>query len=337
MKYGRILLRDFRTVKDGMVVNFNIGTAAHGPATLAVLRKHLGPDARITVWADAPLSPPLARLMRRHFPETDIVSGQLDDSASAELKRAVDEADLFLVSSGSTVAGSVRRSLTDFQRRAGKPAGAYAIGCKPDAIPWIDRMAFAWFRDPASAELAAGADHLAVKYRPENVKYCAVLPFDVGEYRKDFSGPSLAEFEADLRGAYKVITCPAAVRDYVPASDYVRKHSDVLLTLWDGYENLDPKTHKAEPGGIYFLIRAAFRMDDLLLPQPEKKHLVVNLPVERSKKGPEYHRQRQETQCSGYPEDGTLSVVERKGDSADLAFSSFAEFEFPGNRYRGEI
>ena len=179
------------------------------------------------------------------------------------------------------------------------------------------------------SSLAAGADHLAVKYRPENVKYCAVLPFAVGEYRKDFSATSLAEFEADLRGAYKVITCPAAAGDYVPASDYVRKHSDVLLTLWDGYENLDPKTHKAEPGGTYFLIRAAFRMDDLLLPQPEKKHLVVNLPVERSKKGPEYHRQRQEKQCPGYPEDGKLSVVERKGDSADLAFSPFAGFKIP--------
>ena len=84
MKFGKhILLRDFRTVKNGEVINFNIGTAAHAPGTLAVLKKYLGKDVRITVWADAPLSEPLAKLMRRHFPDVDIVSGRLDGSESA--------------------------------------------------------------------------------------------------------------------------------------------------------------------------------------------------------------------------------------------------------------
>ena len=156
MKFGKnILLRDFRTVKNGEVVNFNIGTAAHAPGTLAVLKKHLGEDVRITVWADAPLSAPLAKLMARRFPDVSIVWGRLDGTESPELKRAVYDSDLFLVSSGSTVAGSVRRSLEDFQFRTGKPAGAYAIGCKEETLPWIDRFAFAWFRDPVSAELAA--------------------------------------------------------------------------------------------------------------------------------------------------------------------------------------
>ena len=134
---GRILLRDFRTVRHGEVINFNIGTAAHAPGTLAVLKKHLGDDLRITVWADAPLSEPLARLMRRRFPEVEIVHGRLDGTESAALKRAVDEADLFLVSSGSSIDVSVRRSLVEFQQRTGKPAGAYAIGCSPKTIPWI--------------------------------------------------------------------------------------------------------------------------------------------------------------------------------------------------------
>ena len=50
LKFGpRILLRDFRTVKNGEVVNFNIGTAAHAPGTLAVLKKHLGDAVRVTV------------------------------------------------------------------------------------------------------------------------------------------------------------------------------------------------------------------------------------------------------------------------------------------------
>ena len=156
MRFGKhILLRDFRTVKNGEVVNFNIGTAAHAPGTLAVLKKHLGEDVRITVWADAPLSAPLAGLMARRFPDVEIVWGRLDGTEPPELKRAVEDADLFLVSSGSTIAGSVRRSLEAFQRRTGKPAGAYAIGCKEEAVSWIDRLAFAWFRDPVSAELAA--------------------------------------------------------------------------------------------------------------------------------------------------------------------------------------
>ena len=156
MKFVKhILLRDFRTVKDGEVINFNIGTAAHAPGTLAVLKKYLGEKVRITVWADAPLSASLARLMARRFPDVEIVWGRLDGTESPELKRAVDDSDLLLVSSGSTIAGSVRRSLEEFQSWTGKPAGAYAIGCKEETVPWIDRLAFAWFRDPVSAELAA--------------------------------------------------------------------------------------------------------------------------------------------------------------------------------------
>ena len=56
MKKIRILLRDFRTVvKNGEVVNFNIGTTAHGPGAAAMLRKFL-PGCEIRDWASAPLS-----------------------------------------------------------------------------------------------------------------------------------------------------------------------------------------------------------------------------------------------------------------------------------------
>ena len=55
LRYKNILLRDFRTVKDGRVINFNIGTAAHCPGTLAVLKKYLPSEVKITVWADAPV------------------------------------------------------------------------------------------------------------------------------------------------------------------------------------------------------------------------------------------------------------------------------------------
>ena len=49
----RILLRDFRSVvKDGRVVNFNIGTTAHGPGVAAMLEKEL-PDCEICFWASS--------------------------------------------------------------------------------------------------------------------------------------------------------------------------------------------------------------------------------------------------------------------------------------------
>ena len=80
LKFGsRILLRDFRTVRRGEVVNFNIGTAAHAPGTLAVLKKHLGDDLQITVWADAPLSEPLAQaIIKGHQYARMLESGKFD-------------------------------------------------------------------------------------------------------------------------------------------------------------------------------------------------------------------------------------------------------------------
>ncbi len=177
------------------------------------------------------------------------------------------------------------------------------------------------------SSIARGADHLTVKYRPEGVRYCVVLPFAENEYRKDFSGTDLTDFENDLRGAYKVITCPAEPGDYTLASDYVRRHADVLLTLWDGYECLDLTTRKAEPGGTYYQIREAFGMDDLLVHHQEKAHLIVNIPVTRSRKNPVYHQERSEKQFSGF-EMKNLSVIEQgKAGKEDLIFTPFSNYD----------
>ncbi|MBR2345131.1 MAG: polysaccharide pyruvyl transferase family protein [Lentisphaeria bacterium] len=154
LRYRNILLRDFRTVKDGQVINFNIGTAAHAPATLAVLKKYLPPEVKITVWADAPLAPELAEMMARRFPEVLIVHGDLNNAPPAELLKAVDEADLFLVSSGSTITAAVGHSMDAFLKRTGKPAAAYAIGCTPRLLPRLDHLDFVWLRDPIAAEIA---------------------------------------------------------------------------------------------------------------------------------------------------------------------------------------
>ena len=165
-RYCHILLRDFRTVKDGQVINYNIGTAAHGPSTLAALKKYLPPDVRITVWADAPLEPSLARMMRRRFPDTDLVVGSLDDVGNISLQskdsaswktldpslkalaRAVSESDLFLVSSGSGIA--VASSLRSYKQRTGKATAAYAIGYGTAQDSMQRDMDFIWFRDERS-------------------------------------------------------------------------------------------------------------------------------------------------------------------------------------------
>lgn len=175
-RYRNILLRDFRTVRDGRVVNFNIGIAAHCPGTLAVLKKYLPDSVKFTVWADAPLVPELVGLMHRRFPEVPVVWGDLENSPSSELLRAVDAADLYLISSGSTVAGSVYRTMEQFFQRTGKSAGAYATGCTSGLIPVLDKLEFAWQRDPVAAEIAQASVCPVKGWAPD-----AVFDFDAAD------------------------------------------------------------------------------------------------------------------------------------------------------------
>ena len=176
LRYRNILLRDLRTVKDGYVVNFNIGTTAHAPATLAVLKKYLPGTVKITLWADAPLAPDVAAMMKRRFPEVPIVYGDLEKSPPGELLKAVEEADLFLVSSGAGIAGTVLRSLKQFRERTGMPVAAYAIGCTESLLPVIGDMDFAWFRDPVALEMAKSSGCPVLGWAPD-----AVFDFDAAD------------------------------------------------------------------------------------------------------------------------------------------------------------
>lgn len=157
LRYANILLRDFRTLKNGEVVNYNIGTTAHAPGTIVTLQKYLPEGIRIAVWADAPLSAPLADMMRKRFPEIRIVHGSLLDgkASNPELEEEINRSDIFLVSSGSGIAGSVANSLRGFRDLTGKPCGAYAIGWNSHAVELVDDLDFAWFRDSVSTEKAA--------------------------------------------------------------------------------------------------------------------------------------------------------------------------------------
>ena len=167
--YRHVLVRDFRTVKDGKVVNFNIGTAAHCPGTLAALMKRW-PDAKFSVWADAPLVPELAALMARRFPNVAIYTGD---------KEPETDADLLLVSSGAGIAGSVRRSIEVWRSsRADRPVAAYAIGYSSSLRSLISTFDFCFFRDK-EALARAEADGFAVKahgFAPD-----AVFDFDAAD------------------------------------------------------------------------------------------------------------------------------------------------------------
>ena len=137
--YRHVMVRDFRTVKDGQVICFNIGTAAHCPSTLATLMKRW-PDTKFSVWADAPLVPELAALMARRFPNVEIFTG-------SEVPKT--DADLLLVSSGSGIAGSVHRSIEAWRAQKGEkaPVAAYAIGYPRKHKPLIETFDFCFFRD----------------------------------------------------------------------------------------------------------------------------------------------------------------------------------------------
>ena len=146
------------------------------------------------------------------------------------------------------------------------------------------------------SSIAQGADHYVVKSMPKDIgHYCAVLPFAQADYEQDFikyaqKPNALDEFHQDLAGAFKVIQCDAAVGDYTVASDYVRSHSDILITLWDGFESLN-EDGTPKNGGTYHQIRTAFDMDDILIHHQEKAHLIVNLTVSRKGKHKEYEEQ----------------------------------------------
>lgn len=170
--------------------------------------------------------------------------------------------------------------------------------------------------------IAEGADHLAaVSCHDNDVKYCVVLPFSEEKYREDFEGQALIDFEEDLKGACKVITCDAVPRNYAVASDYVRKHCDVLLTMWDGWETLDDSGRKPAKGGTYYQIRSAFGMDDLLQHHEEKRHLIVNIEVERDRKGPGSHVERGEVRKCVFSQKSGLSVIS-PGIEEEWSFSS---------------
>ena len=162
-----VIVRDFRTVKDGRCVNFNIGTAAHGPSSVAQVLKYM-PGTRVTVWADAPLSDEMAAMMRRRFPDVPVVWGNYGPNASPELKAAVASADALLIGSSSGLFGKVLSSARDFRRVTGRLVGCAAMGTPNPAYREFD---FGWFRDEKALAAAEKTGDVAPLhgYAPDSV------------------------------------------------------------------------------------------------------------------------------------------------------------------------
>ena len=164
-----VLVRDFRTVKDGKCVLFNVGTAAHGPSSIAEVMQFL-PGAKVTFWADAPLSGELASMMSRRFPQMEIVWGDLSNP-NAALAAAVERADALVLASSSGVSGGVKRSARLFRKlHPEKRLGALAMGTPCEDMKTYD---FAFFRDELAYARGREKGWLAPihGYAPDSVFY----------------------------------------------------------------------------------------------------------------------------------------------------------------------
>ncbi len=93
--------------------------------------------------------------------------------------------------------------------------------------------------------LASGADQIAAK-SAHAVGYhvSAILPFVAEEYRNDFEGPELDEFEGALDAAHEIVALPGARSDPVGAYVHVGKAlidaSDIMVAIWDGGKGNGP-------------------------------------------------------------------------------------------------
>jgi polysaccharide pyruvyl transferase WcaK-like protein len=158
----RILLRSSWQV-------VNIGDIAHTPGVLALLQQHI-PEAEVILWASADLTPEVAALEQRRFPQLKIVKGRFDASGKAsseELSEAVGWADFLLHGSGATLVAE--QDVVAFARHTGKPYGVYGItlptqsstATKPTpdnvfarTLDVLSGAKFVFFRDSVSLELA---------------------------------------------------------------------------------------------------------------------------------------------------------------------------------------
>ena len=104
-------------------------------------------------------------------------------------------------------------------------------------------------REPAKlalhTALASGADQLAAKAaHTAGYHVRALLPFDQDEYRNDFIGDEIDEYDRALDAAHEIFALPGdradAIGAYVLVGSVLVDSADILVAVWDGNEGNGP-------------------------------------------------------------------------------------------------
>ena len=143
----RILLRSSWQV-------VNIGDIAHTPGVLALIEKHI-PEAEVILWASGDLSPEVAAMEHKRFPNLQIVKGTIGvdgKASSTALDEAVAWADFLLHGSGPSLVAA--KDVAAFVQRTGKPFGVYGIThgsfLSGSDKELLSQAKFVYFRDSVS-------------------------------------------------------------------------------------------------------------------------------------------------------------------------------------------
>ena len=93
--------------------------------------------------------------------------------------------------------------------------------------------------------LASGADQLAAKAaHTAGYHVRALLPFDPDEYRNDFIGDEIDEYDRALDAAHDIFALPGdradAIGAYVLVGTVLIDAADILVAVWDGNEGNGP-------------------------------------------------------------------------------------------------
>ncbi len=155
----------------------NIGDISHTPALLALIEKYI-PEAKVTVWASADITPDVMEMEKKRFPDIEFVKGDLSDS---RVMSAVKRADFFLHGSGPFLVGS--REMKMFTEISDKGCGVFGITYRSDMseIELMEKCRFVYFRDSDSLRRAK---------------------LDCPDYKEFAFGPDAA-FATDLRNEEK--------------------------------------------------------------------------------------------------------------------------------------
>ncbi len=136
--------------------DINIGDITHTTGLLHVLETYF-PDTKIILWKskfDDPNSPAIT-MIRRCFPKVEIIKGSVDRKDFSikgdDVRKAIDEADIFLHGSGPSV---VRwDALTAWSKTTSKPFGVFGTTIErmnPALKEVLDKSAFIFTRETAS-------------------------------------------------------------------------------------------------------------------------------------------------------------------------------------------